>query len=231
MEGRVESGFRRLLRALPSASDPDGREREIEQVLAGARAQAGRDEPRLARLLAHAYEAARDRMPVAASSVRAFAEGEAPAFLCDQSLGGLARWLHAAGYQAALAPEVPGHRLPEHAAQLGLVLVTTDTEVLDRRLVAGGSLRVVWLPSALTTREKLGLVLRELGLAPREPLCMACGGHLEARAKEAVAARIPPRTARWKDEYFVCSACDRLYWQGTHWERIVPALRAAMVAS
>ena len=45
-------------------------------------------------------------------------------------------------------------------------------------------------------------------------------------AKGAVAERIPPRTARWKDEYFVCAACQRLFWRGTHWERIAARLKA-----
>jgi hypothetical protein len=58
---------------------------------------------------------------------------------------------------------------------------------------------------------------------------MSCGGELRAVAKDEVADRIPPRTARWKDEYFVCSICDRLFWEGTHWQRIsrVVALAAA----
>jgi uncharacterized protein with PIN domain len=110
------------------------------------------------------------------------------------------------------------------------VLLTTDAETLERRLVADGSLRVVWLPSTLSTEEKLSLVLRDLGLPLRVPRCMACGGELVARTKDAVRPRIPPRTALWKDEYFVCASCDRLFWQGTHWERIVPALRAAAAA-
>ena len=42
----------------------------------------------------------------------------------------------------------------------------------------------------------------------------------------AVAERIPPRTARWKDEYFVCARCGRLFWEGTHWERIRERLRS-----
>ena len=155
----------------------------------------------------------------------------APRFLCDQSLGGLARWLRAAGYEAALAPSVPGHQLPDEALRRGLVLLTTDTEVLERRIVANGALRVVWLPSSLTVHQKLGLVLRELRLGLREPRCMACGGALLPRAKDSVSARIPPRTARWKDEYFVCGGCDQLFWQGTHWERIVPRLQAAAVTS
>ena len=37
-----------------------------------------------------------------------FDEARPPRFLCDPSLAGLARWLRAAGYEARLAPGVPG---------------------------------------------------------------------------------------------------------------------------
>ena len=47
------------------------------------------------------------------------------------------------------------------------------------------------------------------------------------RTERRVRTRIPPRTALWKDEYFLCAACDRLFWQGTHWERIAGAVAAA----
>jgi uncharacterized protein with PIN domain len=55
---------------------------------------------------------------------------------------------------------------------------------------------------------------------------MACGGALQAVEKASVAARIPPRTARWKDDYFVCGRCGQLFWEGTHWERIRERLRS-----
>jgi uncharacterized protein with PIN domain len=72
----------------------------------------------------------------------------------------------------------------------------------------------------------MGLVLRDLGLVPRAPRCMACGGVPEPAPKAAVAHRIPPRTAGWKDEYAVCSGCGRLLWEGTHWERIAARIAA-----
>jgi uncharacterized protein with PIN domain len=59
---------------------------------------------------------------------------------------------------------------------------------------------------------------------------MACGGALEAVAKDTVRERIPPRTAAWKDEYFLCAACGRLFWKGTHWERIERRLRESIGA-
>ena len=49
---------------------------------------------------------------------------------------------------------------------------------------------------------------------------MACGGQLVRADKEALRERIPPRTYRWRDEYFLCGRCGKLFWHGTHWDRI-----------
>ncbi len=206
-----------------------GRRLEVDALLGEAHRRAEQGAP-LARAFLEVYERERERARSAGLLPSADPNAPPPRFLCDASLGGLARWLRAAGYEASLAPDVPGHRLPEEALLHGLVLLTTDTEVFERRVATDGSLSFVWLPSPVTVQEKLGLVLRDLALGLREPRCMACGGSLVARTKESVNERIPPRTARWKDEYFVCTLCDRLFWQGTHWERIVPALSAAVAA-
>jgi uncharacterized protein with PIN domain len=53
---------------------------------------------------------------------------------------------------------------------------------------------------------------------------MSCGGALRPVDKQKVSERIPPRTARWRDEYFLCAGCGRLFWQGTHWQRIAERL-------
>jgi uncharacterized protein with PIN domain len=183
-----------------------------------------------ARALASARLASGEGSGEAAPPWARFDEGHPPRFLCDPSLAGLARWLRAAGYEASLAPGVPGHRLPDEALRRGLVLLTTEAESLDRRIAADGSLVVVWLPSALTMAEQLKMAALDLGLTLREPRCMACGGALVPTPKEDVRPRIPPRTALWKDEYFVCAVCHRLFWRGTHWERIERTLRRAVAA-
>ena len=97
----------------------------------------------------------------------------------------------------------------------------------ERRAVREGAVVAQWVPTGLAPTEQLALVLADLGLGLREPRCMACGGTLEAVTKAAVGERIPPRTARWKDDYWVCGSCARLFWQGTHWERITQALARA----
>ena len=150
-----------------------------------------------------------------------------PAFLCDRSLAGLARWLRAAGYEAHDAAVGKGDTLLQEAARHGRVLATSDADLPERRAVREGAVVAQWVPTGLSPTEQLALVLADLGLPLREPRCMACGGGLETVAKEKLGERIPPRTARWKDDYWVCGSCGRLFWQGTHWERITRALAQA----
>lgn len=239
MDGRIEHGFRARFRAL---ADITGEESEsfVARIVSEARGLSMREETPLARTLADAWVreleaakkawAARPAVGLPAPPWARFDETRPPRFLCDPSLAGLARWLRAAGYEASPAPGVPGHRLPDEALRRGLVLLTTEAEVLDRRIVADGSLVVVWLPSALTMVEQLHMAALDLGLTLREPRCMACGGALVPTPKEVVRPRIPPRTALWKDEYFVCASCHQLFWRGTHWERIERTLRRAVAA-
>lgn len=149
-----------------------------------------------------------------------------PRFLCDASLGGLARWLRASGYEAEIATLSP-LALCERARASGQVLLTSDSQGLDQSAAAHPDLTALWIPVGLDPREQLRMALRDLGLALREARCMACGGALVPVAKGDVAARIPPRTARWLDDYWLCASCDHLYWRGTHWDRIAQALAAS----
>ncbi len=239
MDGRIEHGFRARFRALAALGGEEPVARAA-RLLSEARGRAMREGTSLARALTDAWVveleagrrawAARPSHEGPAPPWARFDEARPPRFLCDPSLAGLARWLRAAGYEAFPAPDVPGHRLPDEALRRGLALLTTEAETLDRRIVVEGSLVVVWLPSALTMAEQLKMAALDLGLTLRAPRCMACGGALVPTPKEDVRPRIPPRTALWKDEYFVCAECNRLFWRGTHWERIERALRRAVAA-
>ncbi|MBN2370471.1 MAG: hypothetical protein JXO72_08285 [Vicinamibacteria bacterium] len=145
----------------------------------------------------------------------------APRFVGDGSLGGLCRWLRAAGYDAEwkpggaavdAAPPISGGESP--------ILITTNSRFLDRPDMRSSAVRVLWVPSNLRRIEQAAWIMRELSLTIRRPRCMVCGGEIVFVEKNSVAARIPPRTARWKDAYQLCRACGRLYWEGTHWEKI-----------
>jgi uncharacterized protein len=145
---------------------------------------------------------------------------EEPAFLCDSGLGGLTRWLRAAGYAADWIPDVDDAALIEEAQRRRAILVTTDSMMMERRVLRKGVVPALWVPPAFKMHEQLALVLRELGLPLRSPRCMHCGGQLQTVDKEAFREKIPPKTYRWLNDFFVCQECGKLFWHGTHWERI-----------
>ncbi len=145
-------------------------------------------------------------------------------FLCDAGLGGLARWLRAAGYPAHWIANVSDDELIQRALKTGEVLLTTDTHILKRGVVRRGEVRALWIPPSLTKKEQLTYVLRELALPVQPARCMACGGPLSEVDKKKVRDQIPPRTYRWLDRFYRCTACGKLYWEGTHWQNIQQTL-------
>jgi uncharacterized protein with PIN domain len=147
--------------------------------------------------------------------------GPAPGlFFCDAGLGGLARWLRAAGYDARWQEGIDDDELLRQAGKLSATVLTTDSMLMERRVLRDRLIASLWLPPTLSIAEQLGLVCREFGLVRLAPRCMRCGGELRRGDKEALRERIPPRTYRWRDEYFVCSRCGQLFWHGTHWLKI-----------
>ncbi len=147
---------------------------------------------------------------------------------CDAGLGGLARWLRAIGCEALWKQDITDADLVREARSLNAILITTDSLLLERRPITHGELRAIWVPPTLTVRQQLRLVQAELDLADgdTDSRCMHCGGELVEVDKGAVKERIPPRTYRWLNEFWECSSCHQLFWNGTHWRRIQEQLQS-----
>jgi uncharacterized protein with PIN domain len=145
-------------------------------------------------------------------------------FFCDAGLGGLARWLRAAGYQAFWEPRIDDDELLRKARNLGAAIVTTDSMLMERRVLRDRIISALWLPPTLSISGQLARAFGEFDLSVGKPRCMSCGGELAPGSKESLKDRIPPKTYHWLDEYFVCTSCGKLFWHGTHWQRIVKRL-------
>jgi uncharacterized protein with PIN domain len=147
------------------------------------------------------------------------AEHVEPRFLCDSMLGGLARQLRLAGYDAAFAGPIEDGALVQRALESGELLLSSDAPLFDRRLVRNGDVRALFVPSAPPS-DQVAFVLRTLALSVREPRCLACGGVVVDIEKDAVRDRVPPESFSAFEAFFVCARCDRVFWQGSHWDSI-----------
>lgn len=215
--GRIERYYERQFGELLGKMGGTDPEREVPALFQSARERAAREGCSLSFQLASLHADLVRRAGVCADSPQTF--------VCDSGLGGLARWLRGAGYDAFWRLESDDAAVIREAQQRYATLITTDSLMIERGVLRDRLVPNVFVPSTLTCEQQLEIVLRQLGLTPRESRCMQCGGQLRKVPRESVAERIPPKTARWLEEYFLCERCNHLFWRGTHWQRIQRRLR------
>ena len=94
-----------------------------------------------------------------------------------------------------------------------------------------GDLRVVTI-QANDPREQVKEVLEALQLRPEEERyfsrCLLCNEELESIAKEGVEGRVPDFIYQSYDTFHACPRCRRIYWPGSHLQRMKKELEKAL---
>ncbi len=145
-----------------------------------------------------------------------------PRFELDVHLGKLARLLRMCGLDAEYRPPFDDAVLIDRALAEHRILLSRDREIFKYRRVTHG----YWLRSQ-EPRQQLEEVIDRLDLRRHLRVftrCMSCNGELEPVDKADIANRLLPRTAEYYDEFKRCSRCDKLYWKGSHYERMLARL-------
>ena len=142
-------------------------------------------------------------------------------FLCDAMLGGLARWLRAAGYDAEFQHGISDPALVARGHATGRIVLSSDRGIFARSIVRTGVVRALFIPRHRPPLEQLTFALGRLGLPIRDPRCMACGGGLVEVEKESVRGEAPPITFENVEQFWRCTACSKLLWKGSHWQGIM----------
>ena len=138
-------------------------------------------------------------------------------FLADTMLGRLAKWLRLSGYDTVYRSDLDDGALAQLARSENRVLLTRDVELTRRRGV-----RSVLIESDQTA-EQLTQVLRELRLRTRTAFtrCAECNVRLRKLSRARAKDRVPPYVHRTQTRFRECPRCQRVYWRGTHWARMI----------
>ncbi len=150
-------------------------------------------------------------------------------FVADVHLRRLARYLRLLGLDTLHSPELDDPELVEISVRDRRILLTRDRQLLKHGRLTHG----YWVRSTVPV-EQAAEVVRRFDVAERvEPFtrCPACNGLLRPVEKRAVADDIPAKTARWLDDYVQCTDCGKLFWQGTHHQRLLGLIERILEAS
>jgi hypothetical protein len=140
------------------------------------------------------------------------------AFVADAHLGRLARYLRLLGFDTLFENDPGDEALARTSAEEGRVLLSRDRALLRRRAVTHG----LWVP-AIRPREQLRYVLERLDLFRLlRPFsrCTICNGPLAVADERTLGDGVPSRVRAVFDDFWRCSDCGRIYWQGSHYDRL-----------
>ncbi|HXD07229.1 MAG TPA: Mut7-C RNAse domain-containing protein [Burkholderiaceae bacterium] len=139
-------------------------------------------------------------------------------FVADAHLGGLARLLRLAGFDTLYDNAIHDARVERLAQAEHRVVLTRDRDLLMRSGVTHGC-----YVRALHPHAQLREVIARLDLARSArpfTLCLNCNARLMPIAKSEVEERLPPQVRRAHDRFATCPMCRRVYWEGSHWQRM-----------
>ena len=146
-------------------------------------------------------------------------------FVADSHLGGLAHLLRMAGFDTLYRNDFGDQEIVDLSVAEARIVLTRDRELLKLRELTHGCYVHALKPS-LQFKE----ILRRLDLfGSLRPftLCLECNRPLRDIDKAAVLDRLPPSVRERYARFTTCDACGRIYWEGSHWQRMRELVEAA----
>lgn len=144
-------------------------------------------------------------------------------FVLDVHLRKLARTMRLLGFDADYEDDRDDDVLAVIAATENRILLTCDRQLLMRKIVPRGI-----IVRSRNPEQQIIEVIGRLGLRNLvNPLtrCVECNGlireadintpEFKLRKNE-----IPEGVLEWCTEYFICNSCGRLYWHGSHYDKL-----------
>lgn len=151
-----------------------------------------------------------------------------PRFVLDVHLGKLATYLRLLGFDCLYTNDAHDGDLARISSQESRILLTRDRGLLKRGVVSHGYFVRAIEPLAQTIE-----VARRFDLFDRvQPFhrCVRCNGLVTPVPKATVLDQLLPKTRLYFDKFHRCETCGRVYWRGSHYERmqrIVDTVQAA----
>lgn len=150
-------------------------------------------------------------------------------FVADAHLGGLARLLRMAGFDTLYRNDYEDSEIADVASREGRIVLTRDRELLKLRGITHGCY-IHALKPPQQFRELLDRLDLTRSLRPFT-LCMDCNAPLRAIDKAQVLDRLPPFVQANHERFTTCDLCGRIFWEGTHWQRLRGLIDDAVMAS
>lgn len=138
-------------------------------------------------------------------------------FIADVHLGKLARYLRLMGFDTLNTNSFSEFRMWLQVNSANRILLSRNPANAIRP-----GMRTLLIQSE-STEKQLQQVITSCDLADGlKPFsrCAACNALLEKTGKDIVIDQLQDKTATFYNEFWWCTGCARIYWKGSHYERM-----------
>jgi len=156
-------------------------------------------------------------------------------FLADAMLGSIARKLRIFGFDTLYLAQATDNEILRIGMEEGRVILTADKE-LFKRIIKVGARGVLVSGSASELEDLINILtkngIRSVGMNGIGSRCSVCNGLLEERAVHQIKnnvdgsnnhqtiINIPDKVVAIHNQFFQCTSCSKIYWEGGHLKRI-----------
>jgi uncharacterized protein len=141
-----------------------------------------------------------------------------PRFILDVHLGSLAKYMRLAGFDSLYRNDLTDEEIVSISLKEKRTILTKSRELLKRSGVTHG----YWIRNT-DVREQLKEVIQRFQLERfilPFTLCLECNSRLAETGKEEVEKELPPKVKLYHNEFKRCPGCGKIYWKGTHYEKM-----------
>lgn len=139
-------------------------------------------------------------------------------FIADSMLGRLAKWLRIIGYDTTYYNDIRDDLLIKRSLLEGRWLITRDTQLIKRGLVSGYT-----FIRDNDSMDQLRQIVAELDLDVYKKIftrCIGCNTILIPIYRCDAIGNVPEYIYSTKMGFSLCPLCNRVYWRGSHIDRI-----------
>ncbi len=139
-------------------------------------------------------------------------------FVLDVHLGRLTAYLRMAGFDVFWRNDSHDEELARISQADRRILLTRDRDLLKRSAVTHG----YWMRQAQPRRQLFEVLQRFDLFRSISPFtrCLRCNDLLHPVDKSQIESKLPPRVRERHTEFRTCPSCHRIYWRGTHHQRM-----------
>jgi len=136
---------------------------------------------------------------------------------CDVMLGRIARWLRLGGYDTYYNNQAEDQALIELCLNEERFLLTRDRQLAQKIP------KISYCLQAEIPRQQLAELITnlQLKLFTNSARCSLCNSKLIKVDKNSVAPLVPAYVCLTQNDFSICPLCQKIYWKGTHWERLI----------